>query len=88
MQNALEQVARDRLAQLVDDVEPERIDLDTDMVNGYGLTSLNKVLFLTAVCDDAGVGLSHFTEHDLAAMRTLRDVVEALARHSEQVAQA
>lgn len=52
------------------------------MVEGYGLTSLNKVLFLMAVCDETGVGLSAFTETDVAAMRTLRDVVGGLARHA------
>lgn len=82
MQNKLEDVARDRLSQVVDDVDPAEIDLDLDMVNAYGLTSLNKVLFLTAMCDDTGVGLAHFTEHDLARMRSLRDVTEALARHA------
>ena len=40
-------------------------------------------LFLTELCEDTGVDLCHFTEHDLAAMRTLRDVTSALARHHD-----
>lgn len=63
---------------------PDDLGLDLDMVDEYGLTSLNKVLFLTAVCEDTGVAMANFTEHDLARMRTLRDVTEALARNSEK----
>ncbi|PXX69264.1 hypothetical protein DFR70_102953 [Nocardia tenerifensis] len=64
----------------------EELDADLDMVDDYGLTSLNKVLFLTAVCDETGVSLASFTEEDVAAMRTLRDVTTALARHAESAA--
>ncbi|MFI6170350.1 hypothetical protein ACIBCN_26450 [Nocardia sp. NPDC051052] len=59
------------------------LDQDLDMVDDYGLTSLNKVLFLTAVCDDTGISLANFTEEDVAVMRTLRDVTAALSRHAE-----
>jgi hypothetical protein len=52
------------------------------MANGYGLTSLNKVLFLMSACDDAEVSLSEFTEPDVAGMHTLRDVIMALARRA------
>jgi acyl carrier protein len=74
---------RESLARvLASDLAPGDFDLDRDMSNGYGLTSLNKVLFLMAVCDETGVGLSAFTEADVAAMRTLGDVVAALAAHA------
>ncbi len=56
------------------------------MADGYGLTSLNKVVFLMSVCDDTEVSLSSFTEPDVAAMRTLRDVVTALAKFAGTVA--
>jgi acyl carrier protein len=85
MTTDLEAVARERLAQLVDGVSPDGLDPAADMAEEYGLTSLNKVLFLTSVCDDTGVGLANFTEQDLARMRTLGDVVAALARHAPQV---
>jgi hypothetical protein len=79
----IESAARDNLARVLEsDVRPEDIDLDLDMADGYGLTSLNKVLFLMSVCDDTGVGLSSFTEPDVAGMRTLRDVTSALAGHA------
>ncbi|MFF3018329.1 acyl carrier protein [Streptomyces sp. NPDC057939] len=78
----VEEAARAQLSLvLMPEVEPEDLDLDADMVAAYGLTSLNKVLFLTEVCEETDVDLAHFTEHDLAVMRTLRDVTDALTRH-------
>ena len=79
----IEDVAREQLARVVETPPaPEDLDLDADLVDGYGLTSMNKILFLMAVCDATGVGLSAFTEPDVAGMRTLRDVTAALAAHS------
>jgi hypothetical protein len=79
MREDFESIARSRFIQVVDDVEADDLQLDHDMANFYGLTSLNKVLFFTMVCDDSGVPLSAFTEHDVARMRSLQDVTEALA---------
>ena len=79
----IETTARENLARVLDaDIAPDDIDPDTDLADGYGLTSLNKVLFLMSVCDDTGVGLSAFTEPDVARMRTLRDVTAALSLHA------
>lgn len=76
----IEAVAREDLARVLDPGPPPGdIDLDLDLADGLGLTSLNKVIFLMSVCDDTRVSLSVFTESDVAAMRTLRDVVTALA---------
>ncbi|MEU8136439.1 acyl carrier protein [Streptodolium elevatio] len=78
----VETAAREQFsAVLTHDVEPGTLDLDADMVGSYALTSLNKVLFLTELCEATGVDLAHFTEDDLADMRTLRDVTKALSRH-------
>jgi acyl carrier protein len=78
----IEAAARDNLARvLASPIAAQDIDLDMDMADGYGLTSLNKVVFLMSVCDDTEVSLSAFTEPDVAAMRTLRDVTAALAQH-------
>lgn len=77
----IESSARGSLARLLAEVAPEDIDPDGDMVNDYGLTSINKVLFLTSLCNELDVGLSHFTEQDVGDMRTLRDVAQALAPH-------
>jgi acyl carrier protein len=82
MHSELETAARDRLAESIDDVDPAEIDLDRSMVDDYGLTSLNKVLLFTGLCDDTGVGIGNFTEQDLARVRTLRDVIDAFAAHA------
>ncbi|MER6299973.1 phosphopantetheine-binding protein [Kitasatospora sp. NPDC001539] len=74
-----ETAARENLVLvLTSPVEPETIDPDADLAARYGLTSLNKVLFLTSLCDETGTDLSRFTEHDLARMTTLREVVDAV----------
>jgi acyl carrier protein len=79
----LESTIRANLARVLESgVAPEEIDPDLDMADDYGLTSLNKVLFLMSACDDTGVSLSTFTEPDVARMRTLRDVTVALASHA------
>jgi hypothetical protein len=76
----IEVVAREDLARVLESgPEPADIGMDMDMADGLGLTSLNKVIFLMSVCDDTQVSLSAFTESDVARMRTLRDVVEAIA---------
>lgn len=79
----IEAVAREGLAHVLEsDAKPADIDPDLDMADRYGLTSLNKVVFLMSVCDDVKVSLSLFTESDVAGMRTLRDVVTALAKYA------
>jgi hypothetical protein len=76
---AIETAARQELAVVLDPpVEPADLDPDLDLAQAYGLTSLNKVVFLMAACDATSVSLTEFTEPDVAAMRTLRDIVAAL----------
>ena len=80
----------DGKAQVIDDLELLRRwatrlaarYMGRDLADGYGLTSLNKVVFLMSTCDDTGVSVGAFTEPDVAGMHTLRDVVDALARHA------
>jgi hypothetical protein len=80
----IEAVARKDLARVLEsDADPADLDPDLDMADGYGLTSLNKVVFLMSVCEDANVSLASFTESDVAGMRTLRDVIMALANCAE-----
>ncbi|AZK94387.1 MULTISPECIES: hypothetical protein [Streptomyces] len=82
---SLESTAREQLcAVLLRPPAPAALDLDADLVGSYALTSLNKVLFLTELCEATGVDLAHFTEDDLEGMHTLRHVTEALARHSTE----
>ncbi|MFI9503894.1 GNAT family N-acetyltransferase [Nocardia sp. NPDC052566] len=75
----LDALARDQLAKVLrDGPAPAALDPGRDLVETYGLTSLNKVMFLTSLCKAADVGLDRLTEDDLARMRTLGDVVEVL----------
>jgi acyl carrier protein len=77
----IEVSVRDSLvAVLESDVDPGELDPDLDMADAYGLTSLNKVIFLMSACDDTHVSLAEFTESDVAQMRTVRDVVTALSK--------
>jgi hypothetical protein len=79
----IETVARENLARVLESApDPADLDLDVALADGYGLTSLNKVVFLMSTCDDTAVSLGVFTEPDVAAMLTLRDVIVALARHA------
>ncbi|MGD0553803.1 MAG: hypothetical protein ABSA93_02365 [Streptosporangiaceae bacterium] len=78
----VEIAAREALARVLEPgTESADLDLDDDMSEGLGLTSLNKVIFLMSVCDDTQVSLSAFTESDVAGMRTLREVITALTRN-------
>jgi len=81
----IEKVARDDLAAVLpSELSPADLDLTVDLAADYGLTSLNKVLFLMSVCGDTGVDLGAFTEADVAAMHTLGDVISALGKHVPQ----
>lgn len=77
----IEAIVRDGLIRVIDPgTDPGELDPDLDMADAYGLTSLNKVIFLMSVCDDTQVSLAEFSEPDVARMRTVRDVVTALSK--------
>ncbi|WP_043263010.1 hypothetical protein [Streptomyces sp. CT34] len=87
MRSDIENATREHLSAVLNPpVAPDALDLDADMAGIYGLTSLNKVLFLTEVCEATDTDLANFTEHDLAEMRTLRSVAESLTRHTNKAA--
>ncbi|MBJ9977628.1 acyl carrier protein [Pseudomonas sp. S75] len=80
MHEELVRLARQQLANCLGvDGDAPPMNLDDDMANTFGLTSLNKVLFITALCDVARVDIGRLTEEDLDSMRTLGDVVRILA---------
>lgn len=85
MPSDVERVAREQLSTVLD-AAPADFDLDVVLADEYGLTSLNKVLFLTALCDELSIELSHFTERDVATMRTLSDVVAILTPYAGKAA--
>jgi len=83
----IEAAVREGLARVLDSgTGPADLDPDVDMADGYGLTSLDKVIFLMSACDETSVSVAAFTEADVAAMRTLRDVVTALSNQAGKVA--
>jgi acyl carrier protein len=87
MDSDIDAASRENLARVLEsDIAPQDFDPDLDLADSYGLTSLNRVLFLMSVCDDTGVSLTTFTEPDVAALRTLRDVNTALAERASTAA--
>lgn len=50
------------------------IDLDADLFERYGLTSLNMVLLMTSLCEETNTDLTLFTDQDIARLRTPRHV--------------
>ncbi|MEQ0559627.1 acyl carrier protein [Amycolatopsis sp. NEAU-NG30] len=86
MPSDIETIARENLsAALQPAVDPHAIEPDVELTD-YGLTSLQKVLFLTRLCEDLTVDLALLTERDVAGMRTLGDVVGTLSRHAGKAA--
>lgn len=78
----LEAAARDNLARVIEsEPDPDELVLTADMAETYGLTSMNKILFLMSLCEETGVDLSVFTEPDVAAMDTLEHVIAAFSKH-------
>ncbi|MFI7546980.1 acyl carrier protein [Actinoplanes sp. NPDC049599] len=86
MSTDLQTMVRDRIVQVLTDVTPAELDMSADLAGQYGLTSLNKVLLVISACDESGVDVAHFTEQDIAAVRSGDDLVSALSAHQGAVA--
>jgi acyl carrier protein len=56
----------------------QAIDLDADLLGHYGLTSLNMVMLLTLVCEEAKIDLTKITEDDLSRLHTAQDIVKLM----------
>jgi len=56
----------------------ELLNLDEDLMYGFGLTSVDRIMLMTSVCADAGVQLTHFNEDDIGQLRTPSDIVMLL----------
>ena len=83
MSTEIEGATRATFAQVVGNLDPAEVSLDADMVADYGLTSMNRVLFMISLCDSLGVALSTFTEEQLATLHTLNDVLAAIAQRRQ-----
>ena len=56
------------------------LDADADLSTALGLTSLDRILFLTSVCEACGVPLTLLDDVDLAEATTLKKVEELIER--------
>ncbi|MCA1438363.1 MULTISPECIES: acyl carrier protein [unclassified Bradyrhizobium] len=81
----LQSTVKRNLAELLD-VDVDRIALDANLSDGYGLTSLNLVLLMTSLCEETGIPVFSFTDKDIASLRTPRDVVTLFATAGRQEA--
>lgn len=87
MGNTVEDTVREKFAMVLRcGAGPADISLSADVVDGYGLTSMDKVDFLASVAEDTGVALSSFSEEELGAMRTVGDVIELFSRQPASLA--
>lgn len=75
----IESAVRSHFARVMPEYTEVELDLELDIVADYGLTSMNKVLFLIGLCDELDVSLATFTEGDLAELQTLQQVIAAMS---------
>lgn len=61
------------------------LDPDDDLALSHGMTSLDSVLFMTSLCEAVGVPLTRLDDNDLAAVKSLRDSVQLMARKQTQL---
>ncbi len=63
-------------------LHPNDVELEANLTRDYGVTSMRMVLLMTALCDEAGVALSIFTDDDLASLHTPRDLISILSKNN------
>jgi acyl carrier protein len=78
--NELSTIVSRNVATLLDRpvLNVQAIDLDADLLGHYGLTSLNMVMLLTLVCEEAKIDLTKITEDDLSRLHTAQDIVKLM----------
>jgi len=79
--SGIETIVRDRLCQSLSKPAEEAASLDMKAALGddFGLASLDLIMLMTAVCNEAGVPLTSLGEEDLARLRTPADIVSLLS---------
>ena len=83
--NEIQSAVERNLAKLLD-IDVDRITLDADLFEAYGLTSLNLVLLITSLCEETGIPVFNFTDKDISNLKTPRDVVTLFATASREEA--
>lgn len=76
--NDLELIVKNNFVRLID-IDKDRIDIDSNFFDDYGLTSLNLVILITNICEETDTPVFKFTDNDIANLRTLRDVATMFA---------
>ncbi len=73
----IESIVRNHVYETCSDMvsDPSEINVDLGLFDHYGFTSLNMVLMMTSLCDETGVPLTHFTEKDIAHIKTPKDII-------------
>jgi acyl carrier protein len=56
-----------------------RFVLTDDLRYGYGLTSLDLIMLLSALCEQAGIDLAKLDEDDIGGLHTPADIVNLLS---------
>jgi acyl carrier protein len=54
------------------------LDLTADFTYGYGLTSLDLIVLVSDICNDANVPLTRFDEDAIARLHAPADIVDLL----------
>lgn len=76
----IETIVRERLCKVLEKPSEQSasLNLDEDLVYGYGLGSLDLIMMMSSVCSDAGVPLTELSEDDISRLRTPSDIVGLL----------
>lgn len=75
----IEKIVRQRLSKALDGQDDGTgLNLDEDLGDGYGLSSLDLIMLMSSVCSEAGVPLTELGEDDIARLRTPMDIVDLL----------
>jgi acyl carrier protein len=76
----LENIVRANLCKVLDQDAPEmaEIDLNSSLFDDLGLTSLDMIVMMAAICRDAGVSLSSFSQDDMLQVRSPGSIIALL----------
>lgn len=66
----------------------EDLDLGKRFTQEFGLSSLDRILLMTAVCDELDISLMMFGEEDVANLTTPRNLIDSLQSRLESKGEA
>ncbi|NRR32707.1 acyl carrier protein [Oxalobacteraceae bacterium] len=79
--DTIENIVRQNLCTLLqrESSHAASLNLDDDLVYEYGFASIDRIVLMTSICEQAGVALTAFDEDDIGALRTPRAIVQLLS---------